>query len=124
MTTNRYVSRRRFVTQAAGSGLFLGLGELPSLPHLPSVSADEVHQVQKVVRFASDLEPTIRFLEQTPRNQILEDLQHPRVAIGAHMGCEKRRIAQQQFEFLPDAFPAVAIIALQQDCAGIVTEVA
>jgi hypothetical protein len=74
MNRNRYVSRRRFVTQAAGSGLFLGLGELPSLPHLPSVSADEVQRVQNVVRFASDIEPTVRFLEQTPRNQILEDL--------------------------------------------------
>ena len=72
METNQILSRRRFVAGSAGTSLLLGLGDLPGLQSLPHVSAAEMHQVASAVRFASDVEPTLRLLEETPRDQVLE----------------------------------------------------
>jgi len=74
MHSKRAMSRRAFVGTSAGTGLLLGLGELPGLRNLPMVSSAEASQVKKTVTFTSDIEPTVRFLEDTPRDRILEEL--------------------------------------------------
>lgn len=74
MKSHRTISRRRFVAGTAGSGLILGLGESFGLLNLPAVATAEVKQVGKTVRLEADVEPTVRFLEETPRERILEEV--------------------------------------------------
>ena len=64
-TTNS--NRRRFLAATAGG---LGLG--PLLQGLGPLSAEETDIETSIARFATDIEPLVRFLEQTPRNDLIE----------------------------------------------------
>ncbi len=62
-------SRRHFIRSTAGSGL-LAMGGLGGLPR---VSAAEVKMDPQAVRFHPEIEPLVRFLEETPRERLLEE---------------------------------------------------
>jgi hypothetical protein len=65
-------SRRQFLTTAAGTTV-LGLGDLSILTRLGSVSAAEAHLDINLVRLQPDIEPLVRFIEETPRGQLIEE---------------------------------------------------
>lgn len=60
-------NRRRFLAATAG-----GLGLSSLLQALGPLSADEVRIEQGIAGFATDIEPLVRFLEETPRDSIIE----------------------------------------------------
>ena len=64
-------NRRRFLQVTAG-GALLGLGDFGFLRRLPAVSAEEVELNPKLVRLSDDIEPLVRVLETTSRDQLLE----------------------------------------------------
>lgn len=64
-------SRRSFL-QAGAAGAMLGLGDLSFLSRLRPVSAQEAKVDPAVVRLNPDIEPLVRLLEETPREQLLE----------------------------------------------------
>jgi len=64
-------NRRQFLGQAVGGGALLG-GAMGFLSKLPPVSADEAKLPHALVRPGTGIEPTVRFLEETPRDQLLE----------------------------------------------------
>ncbi len=51
-----------------------GLGDLGFLARLGPVRADEAKLDPKVVRLHPEIEPLVRFLEETPRERVLEEL--------------------------------------------------
>ena len=65
-------SRRQFLTTAAGTAL-LGLGDLSVLAGLRSVSAAEARLDPNLVRLQPDVEPLVRFIEETPRGRLIEE---------------------------------------------------
>lgn len=65
--------RRRFITTVAGGALF-GLGDLAFLSKLPAVSAAEARWDPKRVTLRPEIEPLVRFLEDTPRERLLEEV--------------------------------------------------
>lgn len=67
-------SRRRFLNTTTSGGVLLGLGDLGFLFELPPVSAAEAMLDPKVVRLQDDIEPLVRFLEETPRKSLLEEV--------------------------------------------------
>ena len=67
-------TRRGFLKTAAFTGAAVGLGDLSFLSRLPRVSAQEAKLDPKIVQFHPDLEPLVRFLEQTPRERLLEEV--------------------------------------------------
>jgi hypothetical protein len=72
---NRLPSRRRFVRESIGLGAGAGLG-LGFLGKLPSVSAQETSLKSgvNVVALRPEIEPLVRFLEDTPSGQVIEEL--------------------------------------------------
>lgn len=66
-------TRRRFLKSAAATGAALGFGDLSFFSRLPRVSAAEAQLDPKIVRFHPDIEPLVRFLEDTPREKLLEE---------------------------------------------------
>jgi hypothetical protein len=66
--------RRRFLQTAAASTSLAGLGDLGFLSRLRPVSAEEARLDPKVVRLQPEIEPLVRLLEQTPRDQLLEEV--------------------------------------------------
>ncbi|NNE00945.1 MAG: hypothetical protein HKN47_26820, partial [Pirellulaceae bacterium] len=62
------LQRRHFLAITAGS---LGLSRL--LDSLRPVSADEVQLKSGIARFSNDIEPLVQFLEETPRDTIIEE---------------------------------------------------
>jgi hypothetical protein len=74
MDTIHICSRRRFVASTAGTGLLAAFADPPGLDRFPRVTSADVRQVGDTVRFASDIEPTVRFLEETPRSRLIEEL--------------------------------------------------
>ncbi len=80
-------SRRRFLKAAAATGAAFGLGDLSFLARLPRITAAEAQLDPKVVRFGPDIEPVVRFLEDTPREKLLEQ-----VAIRIHHGLTYREV--------------------------------
>lgn len=64
-------SRRAFLKSTA-AGAALGVGDLSFLKWLGPVTAAEAKLEPAVVRFDSDIEPLVRLLEDTPRNNLLE----------------------------------------------------
>src|SRR5947207_5578249 len=66
-------TRRDFIRTTAAGGVALGLGELGFLGKLPAVSAAEAQLDPKVVRLQPDIEPLVRFLEETPPAKLLEE---------------------------------------------------
>jgi len=67
-------SRRRFFQRAAAGGTLLGLGDLSFLRNLPSVSAAETELNTNMVQLSSDIEPLVRLLETTSRDELLESV--------------------------------------------------
>lgn len=66
-------SRRRFLQTGVWSGAaLLGLGELPFLSRLGSVSAEEARVPPDMMRFRPEIEPLVRLIEDTPRERLLE----------------------------------------------------
>src|SRR5262245_29326973 len=65
----RQPTRRQFLQTAATAGTLLGLADLAALGPLSPASADEATVTPDLVRFGSDLEPLVRLIEETPREQ-------------------------------------------------------
>src|SRR5262245_904356 len=65
-------TRRRFLKTAGATGAALGLGDLSFLSRLPPLAAAETEL--NGVRFAPEIEPLVRFLENTPRERLLEEV--------------------------------------------------
>src|SRR4051794_7592808 len=65
-------NRRRFLKTAAGAGALAAVGDLSFLQNLQPVSAEEAQVRPEHVRFRPEMEPLVRLLEETPRNQLLE----------------------------------------------------
>ena len=65
-------TRRRFLQSSAIGGTLAGLGDLGFLSKLQPVRAAESELDPNVVRFDSGIEPVVRLLEETPREQLLE----------------------------------------------------
>jgi len=66
-------SRRAFLRNTSVGGAVAGLGDLSFLGRLQNVSAAEVAPKPHMVQFGPDIEPLVRFLEETPRNRLLEE---------------------------------------------------
>lgn len=71
---NSSTTRRGFLKATLSSGALLGLGDLAFLSHLPSISAAEASLAPDIVRFDPEIEPWVRFLEDTPRERLLEEV--------------------------------------------------
>lgn len=67
------ISRRQFLESTALTGSCLGLGNLGFLSQLQPVSAAEAAQIPARVQLEDDIEPVVRFLEDTPRERLLEE---------------------------------------------------
>ncbi len=65
---------RRQVLQSGlvGSAALLGLSKLDFLSRLPVVAAQDAADARKIVRFAGDVEPLVKLIEETPRDALLE----------------------------------------------------
>src|SRR5438034_3994823 len=71
---NAATTRRHFLKTAAGTGALIGLGDLGFLSQLRPVSAAEAKLEPDIVRFDPEIEPLVRFLEDTPRERLLEEV--------------------------------------------------
>ena len=67
-------NRREFLRSSARTTALLGLGDFAFLSRLPQVSAAEAKLDPKVVRFHPEIEPLVRFLEDTPRDRLMEEI--------------------------------------------------
>ncbi len=67
-------SRRRFLSSAATGGAVLGLSDLDFLSGLPRLSAADVQPEPGRVRLRPEIEPLVRLIEDSPRNQLLEEI--------------------------------------------------
>ena len=61
------MQRRSFLSATAGG---LGIGSL--LTRLRPAMADELNMKGGIARFSNELEPLVRFLEETPRDRLIE----------------------------------------------------
>src|SRR5690349_13669002 len=66
------ISRRTFLQSAAAGSALAGAGNLGFLAQVPRVGAEESELDPKVVRLDPEIEPVVRLLEETPREQLLE----------------------------------------------------
>src|SRR5437667_10357594 len=80
-------TRRQFLKTAVVAGATAGLGDFSFLRCLPRVAAEEAKLDSKIVRFHPDIEPLVRFLEETPRELLLEE-----VAARIHHGLTYREL--------------------------------
>src|SRR2546427_1092247 len=71
---NVLTTRRRFLKTTIGASALLGLGDLGFLSQLRPVSAAEAKLEPDMVRFNPEIEPLVRFLEDTPRERLLEEV--------------------------------------------------
>ncbi len=67
-------SRRDALKTGAAAGLMLGLGDLSFLSRLGAVSAAETKLELKSVRLRPEIEPLVRLIEETPRDELLEEV--------------------------------------------------
>lgn len=65
-------SRRRFLKASVLGGALAGLGDLKFLSKLQPVAAEDARLEPNVVRLDAGIEPVVRLLEETPRDQLLE----------------------------------------------------
>ena len=68
------MNRRSFLQAAAVGGAMLGVGDLAFLSKLRPVSAAEAALAPNLVRLDPGIEPTVRLLEDTPRERLLEEV--------------------------------------------------
>ena len=66
------ITRRDFVTQATTLSAAAAVGDFAFLDNLPPVSAQEARPSREMVRFGGDIEPLVRFIEDTARDRLLE----------------------------------------------------
>src|SRR5271165_7137755 len=66
------IHRRGFLRKAATGSAMLGLGKFSLLSGLRPISAAEARLVPGTVPLLPDMEPTVRLLEDTPRERLLE----------------------------------------------------
>ncbi|MEX2286333.1 MAG: twin-arginine translocation signal domain-containing protein, partial [Planctomycetaceae bacterium] len=66
-------TRRDFLSATAAAGM-LGLGDLSFLTQIKPVRADDAKLDTSIVRFGPDIEPTVRLLEDTPREKLIEEV--------------------------------------------------
>ncbi len=67
-------SRRTFLQSAVAGSAALGLGDLGFLSRLKPVSAAESLLPPGKVRLSPEIEPLVQLLEETPRDQVIEDV--------------------------------------------------
>lgn len=67
-------NRRQFLKTAAASGVAWSAADWAFLGTLPRVSAADVTGVSDRVQFTPEIEPLVRLIEDTPREQVLEKL--------------------------------------------------
>jgi hypothetical protein len=79
--------RRRFIQTAAAAGTLLGLDGVSLLAGLPAVAADDAHIDSKLVRLDSGIEPLVRLIEETPRDNLIEEM-----ASRVHKGLSYREL--------------------------------
>jgi hypothetical protein len=65
-------TRRQFLSTAATAAALAGTSELGFLDTLRPVSAAEANASGSVVKLSDDIQPLVRLLEETPREQLLE----------------------------------------------------
>ena len=68
------ISRRRFVQGTVAGGALAGLGDFGFLSQLKPLSAAEAKLPAGAVQFRSDIEPLVRTLETTSRDNLLEEI--------------------------------------------------
>lgn len=66
-------ARRSFLKSAGSTAALLGLGDLTFLSRLSPVSAAEANLSPERVQFRPEIEPLVRFIEETPRQKLLEE---------------------------------------------------
>jgi hypothetical protein len=66
------ITRRDFVKTTLQAGAMAGIGEFAFMHGLPLVSARDAEAKKSMVQFSPDMEPLVRFLEETPREELLE----------------------------------------------------
>lgn len=71
---SRPINRRSFLQTAAAGSALLGVGDLGFLSHLRQVSAAEASLDTTLVRLDPGIEPTVRMIEDTPRERLLEEV--------------------------------------------------
>src|SRR4051812_33247980 len=67
-------TRREFLRNTVVGSAVLGLGEVGFISQLPRVSAAEAQPDPKLVQLHPEIEPTVRLLEDTPREKLLEEV--------------------------------------------------
>ena len=67
-------SRRDFLKLAAAGGALAGMSDFMFLGQLPPVSAAETSLESSAVQLQPEIEPLVRFLEETPRERLLEEV--------------------------------------------------
>jgi hypothetical protein len=68
------ISRREALKNGATAGALLGLGDLTFIARLNAVSAAEARLEPGTVRLDSTIAPLVRFLNETPRDELLEQV--------------------------------------------------
>src|SRR5262245_25370739 len=66
------MNRRSFLTSAAGAGAVAAVGDFAFLNGLPPLSAQQVQAPRNLVQNSPEIEPLVRLIEDTERNQLLE----------------------------------------------------
>ncbi|MBI3410948.1 MAG: hypothetical protein HY040_21650 [Planctomycetes bacterium] len=66
------LTRRDFVANAAALGAVAAAGDFAFLGALPALSAQDVQPRRAMAQLAADVEPLVRFVEDTPRERLLE----------------------------------------------------
>lgn len=69
---SQHSTRRTFLKSAAFGGAMTGLGDLGFLSRIEPVSAADSTLDPNIVRLEAGIEPVVRLLEETPREQLLE----------------------------------------------------
>ena len=67
-------SRRHFLQNTAAVGAAASLGDLGFLSRLKPVSAAEAESTRGIAPVQPDIEPVVKLLEETPRDQLLEEV--------------------------------------------------
>ncbi len=67
-------TRRHFLKDVTAGAAVLGVGDLAFLRCMPPVSAAQTELDPDRVRLDSGIEPLVRFLEETPREKLLEEV--------------------------------------------------
>ena len=64
--------RRRFLRLGSALGLGVGLGSWSSLSAITPANARAMRVDPEIVRFRPEIEPVVRWIEETPREKVIE----------------------------------------------------